>query len=79
MAERGLVSAPHAATGLTFPIGGQPTGFYPLGAETGLQPPPQEPPPLVNNFVRAPDLAFGQESPSPFDQGGGEAGMPGVQ
>ena len=36
MAEKGLVSAPNAAAGLPFNIGGQPTGFFPLGAETGL-------------------------------------------
>src|ERR1700754_5491 len=36
MAERGLVSAPNAAAGVPFQIGGQPTGFYPLGPETGL-------------------------------------------
>jgi membrane protease subunit (stomatin/prohibitin family) len=36
MADRGLVSAPNAAAGLPFHIGGQPTGFYPLGPETGL-------------------------------------------
>jgi membrane protease subunit (stomatin/prohibitin family) len=36
MAEKGLVSAPNAAAGLPFYIGGQPTGFYPLGAATGL-------------------------------------------
>ena len=36
MAERGLVSAPNAAAGLPFNIGGQPTGMYSLGAETGL-------------------------------------------
>src|SRR5277367_3757510 len=36
MAERGLVSAPNAAAGVPFNIGGQPTGFYPLGPETGL-------------------------------------------
>src|SRR5471032_1006659 len=44
MADRGLVSAPNAAAGVPFHIGGQPTGFYPLGAETGLPisiPPPQ--------------------------------------
>ena len=40
MAERGLVSAPNAAAGVPFQIGGQPTGYYPLNAETGLQPPP---------------------------------------
>jgi len=43
MADRGLVSAPNAAAGLPFAIGGQPSGFYPLGAETGL--PVQVPPP----------------------------------
>lgn len=36
MAEKGLVSAPNAATGQPFNIGGPATGFYPLGAETGL-------------------------------------------
>ena len=36
MADRGLVSAPNAAAGLPFYIGGQPTGFFPLGSETGL-------------------------------------------
>lgn len=36
MAERGLVSAPNAAAGMPFFIGGAPTGFYPLGSETGL-------------------------------------------
>jgi membrane protease subunit (stomatin/prohibitin family) len=43
MADRGLVSAPNAAAGLPFHIGGQPSGFYPLGMETGLsvQPSPQ--------------------------------------
>ena len=35
MAEKGLVSAPNAAAGLPFSIGPA-TGFYPLGAETGL-------------------------------------------
>ena len=40
MAERGLVSAPNAAAGVPFYIGGQPTGFYPLGTETGLSVPP---------------------------------------
>src|SRR6202012_5854822 len=33
MAEKGLVSAPNAAAGLPFQIGGQPSGFYPVGAE----------------------------------------------
>ena len=37
MAEKGLVSAPNAAVGAPFQIGGQPpVGFYPLGQETGL-------------------------------------------
>lgn len=36
MAEKGLVSAPNAAAGVPFNIGGAPTGFYPVGAETGL-------------------------------------------
>src|SRR6202012_4504237 len=37
MAEKGLVSAPNAAAGVPFQIGGQPTGFYPLGPATGLE------------------------------------------
>jgi hypothetical protein len=40
MADKGLVSAPNAAAGVPFAIGGQPTGFYPVGAEAGLLPPP---------------------------------------
>ena len=36
MADKGLVSAPNAAAGVPFSIGGQATGFYPLGAEAGL-------------------------------------------
>ncbi len=36
MAEKGLVSAPNAAAGLPFTIGGDTTGFYPLGNATGL-------------------------------------------
>jgi membrane protease subunit (stomatin/prohibitin family) len=36
MAEKGLVSAPNAAVGMPFQIGGQPVGFFPLGEETGL-------------------------------------------
>jgi membrane protease subunit (stomatin/prohibitin family) len=35
MAEKGLVSAPNAAAGLPFSIGPA-TGFYPVGAEAGL-------------------------------------------
>ncbi len=44
MAERGLVSAPNAAAGVPFIIGGQPSGFYPLGDETGLTPGAAPPP-----------------------------------
>ena len=36
MAEKGLVSAPNAACGLPFNIGGQPAPIYNVGAETGL-------------------------------------------
>jgi membrane protease subunit (stomatin/prohibitin family) len=37
MAEKGLVSAPNAAVGMPFQIGGQPpVGFYPIGEEAGL-------------------------------------------
>lgn len=36
MAEKGLVSAPNAAAGVPFVIGGQQTGFYPVGPEAGL-------------------------------------------
>jgi hypothetical protein len=36
MAEKGLVSAPNAAAGLPFQIGGQPLGTYPVGSDTGL-------------------------------------------
>jgi membrane protease subunit (stomatin/prohibitin family) len=36
MAEKGLVSAPNAAAGLPFNIGGQPNAMYNVGAETGL-------------------------------------------
>jgi membrane protease subunit (stomatin/prohibitin family) len=51
MAERGLVSAPNAAAGMPFQIGGQPTGFYPIAAETGLPiaiPEPAPPTPPTN-------------------------------
>ena len=37
MADKGLVSAPNAAAGVPFNIGGQPSGFYSVGAEAGLQ------------------------------------------
>jgi len=36
MADKGLVSAPNAAAGVPFQIGGQPQGFYPVGQEAGL-------------------------------------------
>jgi hypothetical protein len=36
MAEKGLVSAPNAAAGVPFNIGGQVSGFYTAGAATGL-------------------------------------------
>ena len=36
MAEKGLVSAPNAAAGLPFNIGGQASGFYSVAPETGL-------------------------------------------
>jgi membrane protease subunit (stomatin/prohibitin family) len=37
MADKGLASAPNAAIGAPFQIGGQPpVGFYPVGEETGL-------------------------------------------
>ncbi len=36
MAEKGLVSAPNAAAGVPFFIGGAPTGIYPLGPEVGI-------------------------------------------
>lgn len=37
MAEKGLVSAPNAAAGLPYNIGGSPAGFYPLGSESGTK------------------------------------------
>lgn len=36
MAEKGLVSAPNAAAGMPFNIGGQPTGMYSVSNDTGL-------------------------------------------
>jgi membrane protease subunit (stomatin/prohibitin family) len=36
MAEKGLVSAPNAAVGAPFVIGGGATGIYPVGQDTGL-------------------------------------------
>lgn len=36
MADKGLVSAPNAAAGVPFHIGGQPAGIYPLGTEVGV-------------------------------------------
>lgn len=36
MADRGLVSAPNAAAGLPYYVGGQPVPVYPAGADMGL-------------------------------------------
>jgi membrane protease subunit (stomatin/prohibitin family) len=36
MAEKGLISAPNAAAGVPFNIGGPMSGVYPIGPETGL-------------------------------------------
>jgi hypothetical protein len=36
MAEKGLVSAPNAAAGVPFQIGGPAAGVYPLAGDTGL-------------------------------------------
>jgi membrane protease subunit (stomatin/prohibitin family) len=69
MADRGLVSAPNAAAGVPFQIGGQPAGFYPVGPETGLpaqstvQPAPvyaQETPPALPPFPEPEPPAFPQ-------------------
>lgn len=38
MADKGLVSAPNAAAGVAFHIGGSPTGVFPLGEEVGIKP-----------------------------------------
>lgn len=38
MADKGLVSAPNAAAGVPFFIGGSPTGVFPLGEEVGVRP-----------------------------------------
>jgi hypothetical protein len=55
MADRGLVSAPNAAAGVPFHIGGQPTGFYPLGPETGLPTQaPTAPPVMPSASVESP-------------------------
>jgi len=50
MADRGLVSAPNAAAGTSFNIGGATMGTYPLGPETGL---PTSPPPVPPNLPDA--------------------------
>jgi len=73
MAERGLVSAPNAAAGVPFNIGGQPTGFYPLGPETGLptqipNPPPADVPPQLPPFGGPP------QGYNPYEQGGNPTG-----
>jgi membrane protease subunit (stomatin/prohibitin family) len=63
MAERGLISAPNAAAGLPFQIGGQTTGYFPLGPETGLptQAPQAAPP------AQAPSEPF-QPIPPPYTE-----------
>jgi membrane protease subunit (stomatin/prohibitin family) len=38
MADKGLVSAPNAAAGVPFVIGGTPAGVFPLGNEVGVKP-----------------------------------------
>jgi membrane protease subunit (stomatin/prohibitin family) len=48
MAEKGLVSAPNAAAGAPFHIGGQPAGFYQLDRDTGLGAAPAREPPVVD-------------------------------
>jgi len=63
MAERGLVSAPNAAAGLPFNIGGQPTGFYPIGAEVGLPTQPPGPPPIPEPSEALPPLPGGEIYP----------------
>jgi len=66
MADRGLVSAPNAAAGLPFQIGGQPTGFYPLGPETGLSSQnlgvPTPSPDVTQQSEALPPLSEGTES-----------------
>ncbi len=37
MADKGLVSAPNAAAGLPYQIGGQATPFFPVGADSGVK------------------------------------------
>jgi len=63
MADRGLVSAPNAAAGVPFFIGGAPQGFYPLGDTTGLEKATDQPtPPPVQTF--APEASpFGDPPP----------------
>jgi membrane protease subunit (stomatin/prohibitin family) len=67
MAEKGLVSAPNAAAGLPFNIGGQPVGTYPLGQETGLgvQPTAAVEPPPLSPFPRNPNSGYPTEVPLP--------------
>jgi len=47
MADRGLVSAPNAAAGVPFHIGGPASGFYSVGPETGLPGTVSIPPPAT--------------------------------
>jgi len=49
-----VMIAPNAAVGAPFFIGGAPTGFYPLGAESGLERPPDQPPAGQTTLRRKP-------------------------
>jgi len=73
MAERGLVSAPNAAAGLPFNIGGQPMGAYPLGPETGLPAQASAMQPAQVPAIRMPnDMPF----PSPGESTGFDPNSP---
>jgi membrane protease subunit (stomatin/prohibitin family) len=51
MADRGLVSAPNAAVGAPFSIGGMPQGIFPVGEATGLDRATDQPaPPPIQTF-----------------------------
>ena len=74
MADRGLISAPNAAAGVPFNVGGQAMGYYPVGPETGLPTHSTAtaaavPPPLQNPFEPAPE-------PPPLYQAVPNAGQP---
>jgi len=72
MAERGLVSAPNAAVGAPFQIGGQPQGFYPLGPETGLPSKEAALPPPIQPVRMPSDRPF----PSPAESTGFDPNSP---